>query len=162
MMTGTASVSKTLFLYRLFTVLPLFFFALYDHRHHKVRNAALLAFLPWCLFYVPLCILQEPLLPDALVILTAVLGFFCGGMLLLLISMVTNGSIGGGDIKLVALLGICHGASGILEILVVSSLLALMHLGVKSFFRKKKPERIAFVPYLTAGYCLTMLLHYCL
>ncbi len=150
-MTGTASVSKALFLYRLFTVLPLFFFALYDHRHHKVRNAALLAFLPWCLFYVPLSI-----------ILTAALGFFCGGMLLLLISMVTNESIGGGDIKLVALLGICHGASGILEILVASSLLALMHLGGRSFFRKKKPERIAFVPYLTAGYCLTMLLHYCL
>lgn len=100
-MTGTASVSKALFLYRLFTVLPLFFFALYDHRHHKVRNAALLAFLPWCLFYVPLSIRQEPLLPDALVILTAALGFFCGGMLLLLISMVTNESIGGGDIKLV-------------------------------------------------------------
>ena len=95
MMTGTASVSKALFLYRLFTVLPLFFFALYDHRHHKVRNAALLAFLPWCLFYVPLSIRQEPLLPDALVILTAALGFFCGGMLLLLISMVTNESIGG-------------------------------------------------------------------
>ena len=85
-----------------------------------------------------------------LVILTAALGFFCGGMLLLLISMVTNESIGGGDIKLVALLGICHGASGILEILVASSLLALMHLGGRSFFRKKKPERIAFVPYLTA------------
>ena len=83
-------------------------------------------------------------------------------MLLLLISMVTNESIGGGDIKLVALLGICHGASGILEILVASSLLALMHLGGRSFFRKKKPERIAFVPYLTAGYCLTMLLHYSL
>lgn len=127
-MTGTASVSKTLLLYRLFTVLPLFFFALYDYKHHKVCNAALLAFLPWCLFYVPLSILQEPLLPDALVILTAVLGFFCGGMLLLLISMVTNESIGGGDIKLVALLGICHGASDILEILVTSSLLALMHL----------------------------------
>lgn len=161
-MTGTASVSKTLLLYRLFTVLPLFFFALYDYKHHKVCNAALLAFLPWCLFYVPLSILQEPLLPDALVILTAVLGFFCGGMLLLLISMVTNESIGGGDIKLVALLGICHGASDILEILVTSSLLALMHLGDRSFFRKKKPERIAFVPYLTAGYCLTTLLHYCL
>lgn len=137
MMTGTASVSKALFLYRLFTVLPLFFFALYDHRHHKVRNAALLAFLPWCLFYVPLSIRQEPLLPDALVILTAALGFFCGGMLLLLISMVTNESIGGGDIKLVALLGICHGASGILEILVASSLLALMHLGGRSFSGKE-------------------------
>lgn len=112
MMTGTASVSKALFLYRLFTVLPLFFFALYDYRHHKVRNAALLAFLPWCLFYVSLSIWHEPLLPDALVILTAVLGFFCGGMLLLLISIVTNGGLGGGDIKLVALLGICHGASG--------------------------------------------------
>lgn len=161
-MTGTASVSKALFLYRLFTVLPLFFFALYDYRHHKVRNAALFVFLPWCLFYVPLSIWHEPLLPDALVILTAVLGFLCGGMLLLLISMVTNGGIGGGDIKLVALLGICHGASGILEILAASSLLALMHLGGRVFFWKKKPERIAFVPYLTAGYCLTMLLHCCL
>lgn len=161
-MTGTASVNKALLLYRLFTVLPLFFFALYDYRHHLVRNAALLAFLPWCLFYIPLSLRQEPFLPGMLVSITAILGFLCGGMLLLLISMVTNGGIGGGDIKLVALLGTCQGTSGILEILVVSSLLALMHLGGRSLFRKKKPERIAFVPYLTAGYCLTLLLNYCL
>ena len=97
-------------------------------------------------FYVPLSILQEPLLPDALVILTAVLGFFCGGMLLLLISMVTNESIGGGDIKLVALLGICHGASDILEILVTSSLLALMHLGGRSFSGKRNRNGLLLYP----------------
>lgn len=159
-MTGTASVNKTLLLYRLLTALPLFLFALYDYRHHKVRNAALLAFLPWCLFYIPLSICQEPLLPKVFAILTSALGFFCGGMLLLLISMVTNGSIGGGDIKLVSLLGICHGASGILEILMASSLLALIHLGCKVFWGKPKPERVAFVPYLAAGYCLSVLLHY--
>lgn len=162
MMTGTANVSSRLLLYRLLTLLALLFLARYDYRHHKVRNAALLAFLPWCLFSIPLSIRQEPFFPPVLIIIMAFLGFLCGGMLLLSISMATNGSIGGGDIKLVALLGICHGVSGILRILMLSSLLALIHLGCRFLLRKWTPTRIAFVPYLAAGYSLYLTLQYVL
>ena len=162
MMTGTANVSSRMLLYRLLTLLTLLFLALYDYRHHKVRNAALLAFLPWCLFSIPLSIRQEPFFPPVLIIIMAFLGFLCGGALLLSISMTTNGSIGGGDIKLLALLGICHGASGILRILTISCFLALIHLGCRSLLRKRNPNRIAFVPYLAAGYCLYLILQYAL
>ena len=50
----------------------------------------------------------------------------------------------------------------LLVFLVLLCCFVLWRIVPKGYFRKKKPERIAFVPYLTAGYCLTMLLHYCL
>lgn len=44
-MTGIPNVSDLPFSYRLLTLFFLLLFAIYDYRHHKVRNAALLAFL---------------------------------------------------------------------------------------------------------------------
>ena len=58
MTTGTANVNSLTAAYRLATLIPLLFFALYDYRHHLIRNAALLAFLPWCLLSFPLSLLS--------------------------------------------------------------------------------------------------------
>lgn len=53
------------------------------------------------------------------------MGFLFGGLLLLIAAMVSNNGIGGGDIKLAALLGILYGPYGVLFILAAASLSAL-------------------------------------
>ena len=150
MTTGTANVNSPTAAYRLATLIPLLFFALYDYRHHLIRNAALLAFLPWCLLSFPLSLLCGRL--PVGIICESLLGFLAGGSLLLIICMATNGGIGGGDIKLVALLGIPLGLSGILLLLLSSCLLALLHVVLLDMIKGSTPASIPFAPYLFAGY----------
>ncbi|WP_300913436.1 prepilin peptidase [Faecalibaculum rodentium] len=157
-MTGTRTVNKPLFLYQTLTMLPLAGFAFYDHRHHRVRNAALLAFLPWCLLSLPLAVYACPgtTLPGA--VLHCAMGFLSGFLLLLSVSLATNGGIGGGDIKLVALLGIPFGASWLMAILVLSCLLVLLHMGIRKACKREAAGDIPFAPYLFFGCLAAMLL----
>ena len=156
-MTGTRTVNKPLFLYQTLTMLPLAGFAFYDHRHHRVRNAALLAFLPWCLLSLPAAAYACPgaAFPEA--VLHSVLGSLSGFLLLLSVSLATDGGIGGGDIKLAALLGIPFGASGLMAALALSCFLALLHLGIRRACKRKAPGNIPFAPYLFFG-CLAVTL----
>lgn len=159
-MTGTPNVSNLPFPCQLVTLGIVFFLALYDHRHHKVRNAALLAFLPWCLFSVLLSAWIDPWREPWTVLLSALSGFLCGGVLLLFTALATNGGIGGGDIKLAALLGLCYGGYGILLVLTSASILALISTGVYALLTKRHPSRIAFVPYMAAGCLLAALIEW--
>ena len=97
-MTGIPNVSDLPFSYRLLTLFFLLLFAIYDYRHHKVRNAALLAFLFWCLLSLPLTVCLTPSPSICFICLKSSAGFFTGLTLLLAISMITDGGIGGGDI----------------------------------------------------------------
>ena len=108
-MIGILSVNKLLITYHALTLLFLAGFALYDKRHHRIRNAALLAFLPWCLLSLPLAAYACPWMAFPETMLRCAIGFLSGFLLLLSVSLATNGGIGGGDIKLVALLGIPSG-----------------------------------------------------
>ena len=85
MTTGTANVNSLAAAYRLATLIPLLLFALYDYRHHLIRNAALLAFLPWCLLYFPVSLLNGRL--PVGIICESLLGFLAGGALLLMICL---------------------------------------------------------------------------
>ena len=152
-MTGTPAVSRALCLYHAMTLLPLAGFALHDHRHHRIRNAALLAFLPWCLLCLPLATCTFPGTPFLETLLHSAMGFLSGSLLLLSVSLATDGGIGGGDIKLAALLGIPYGASGLMAILAASCLLALLHLGIRKACGRKTSGNIPFAPYLFWG-CL--------
>ena len=157
-MTGTPSVSKPQFFYYALTMLPLAGFAFYDHRHHRIRNAALLAFLPWCLLYLPLTVYTCPgnTFPETL--LHCSMGFISGFLLLLSVSLATNGGIGGGDIKLTALLGIPFGVSGLMAALVFSCLFALLHLGIRKACKRQAAGNIPFAPYLFFGSFAAILL----
>ena len=139
-------------------MLPLAGFAFYDHRHHRIRNAALLAFLPWCLLSLPVAAYACPgdTFPEAL--LHSALGFLSGFLLLLSVSLATDGGIGGGDIKLVALLGIPFGASGLMAALALSCFFALLHLGIRKSCKRKPAGNIPFAPYLLFGcFAVTLL-----
>lgn len=86
------------------------------------------------------------------------MGLLAGFVLLLSVSLATNGGIGGGDIKLTALLGIPFGVSGLMAALVLSCLYALIHLGIRKAYEKKAAGNIPFVPYLFFGCATAMLL----
>ena len=144
-----------LFYYHAVTLVFLLWFAAYDHRHHRIRNAALLAFLPWCLLYIPAALTEAP---TCLVLLHCFLGFLCGFLLLLTVSLATGGGIGGGDIKLAAILGIPFGASGLMAVLAVSCILVLLHMGMRTICRKERPRQIPFAPYIFWGSFLYTLL----
>ena len=152
-MIGILSVNKLLITYHALTLLFLAGFALYDKRHHRIRNAALLAFLPWCLLYLPLSVHACPGITILQAALHCAMGCLSGLLLLLSVSLATDGGIGGGDIKLAALLGIPYGASGLMAVLALSCLLALLHLGIRKACRRKTSGNIPFAPYLFWG-CL--------
>jgi prepilin signal peptidase PulO-like enzyme (type II secretory pathway) len=158
MMTGIQSVNNILSAYRILTLAILLLFAIYDYRHHKVRNCALLAFLPWCLLYIPIAITVLPSTSVMQILLHCILGSMSGFLLLLSISSATNGGIGGGDIKLVALIGIFLGASCLMAVLTAACLLALFHLGIQAFLKKRRVHHIPFVPYIFTGYLLITVL----
>jgi len=150
--------SPLFFTYQVFTLLFLTGFALYDKRHHRIRNAALLAFLPWCLLSPLLMYHSFPGLSLAYWGIRSAMGLLAGFVLLLAVSLATNGGIGGGDIKLVALLGIPFGVSGLMTALVLSCLSALIHLGIRKACKKKAAKNIPFAPYLFFGCAGAMLL----
>ena len=96
--------------------------------------------------------------PACLVLLHCFLGFLCGFLLLLTVSLATGGGIGGGDIKLAAILGIPFGASGLMAVLAASCILVLLHMGIRTICRKGRPRQIPFAPYIFWGSILYTLL----
>lgn len=151
-MTGSVSVSSAGLLagYRLITIGILALFAIYDIRHHRVKNAALLWFLPWCLFSLPVYC-QASALPLSFLVLKAALGLLSGGLLLLTAAMLTQGGIGGGDIKLTALLGFLYGTPGICTLLFLSCVPATAFCLFLKIKKVRKPTGIPFVPFLFLG-----------
>lgn len=158
MMTGTPNVNNLLGIYHAVTLLFLFFIALYDAKYHKIRNTALLALFLWCLVSIPVTIHVLPDVPLFYMVFRCFFGFITGFFLLLFISITTNGSIGGGDIKLVGILGFLYGAVSLLTILVIACCIALLHLFLYQFFKKRKMTNIPFAPYLFLGCSIFILL----
>lgn len=146
-------------LYQAGTLLLLLMFSIYDIRYHRVRNAALFAFFPWCLIYILLCIRQYPQ-SIGIILFDSLLGFISGGLLLLTVSLFTDDSIGGGDIKLLALLGILYGTVGVITISVFASLAAITVYEIRFLIFKKEITRIPFVPYLFFGCLVTVFIFF--
>lgn len=157
MMTGIQSVNNHFVAYHAITLLFLFLFAVYDFRHHKIRNIPLSAFLIWCLFSIPITSFTESVTPWQAAFFHSLPGFFCGLLTILAAALFTQGGIGGGDIKFVALLGIIYGSNGLLTILLISCTIILAHYGLLKLSKKNLLFAIPFAPYLFAGCTLYML-----
>lgn len=79
------------------------------------------------------------------------------GVALVVVSLLTRGSIGLGDGFLLMTAGVFLGGSSVLELLFISLLYAaLVSLGMLAFRRWKRKREIPFVPFLLLGY-LTMM-----
>lgn len=122
---------------------------LYDIKRRRVPNWALAVFVPIALLSLVIPPLELPLWQK---LLQAGSGFLLGGLLLLAVAMATKGGVGGGDIKLCALLGIIVGPYGILLTLLIASLLAMMAGGVFWLLTKEKMKSVAFVPFIAVGF----------
>uniref|UniRef100_UPI003FEDBD62 prepilin peptidase n=1 Tax=Candidatus Ventrimonas sp. TaxID=3048889 RepID=UPI003FEDBD62 len=149
MMTGIQNVNSLEAGYYAATLIFIGWFALYDFRRHLVRNQALAIFFFWCLL---------SLLPVSLLILQAVMGFLNGGLILLAAAWITHGGIGGGDIKLAALLGLLFGTRGVCLILFIAAISALAFVLLISGRNRSSPLRLPFVPFLFLGSVLWVFL----
>ena len=80
------------------------------------------------------------------------------GLALIMVSLVTRGSVGVGDGILLAVTGVYLGGSKNLELFMMGLLLAaLWSLGLVVVKKKKGKEEIAFVPFLLISYFLMIL-----
>lgn len=157
MMTGIRNANNLVPVYLVLTLIFLLLFALYDYRHHKIRNKALAAFLAWCLLYIPVKSAADMQVHFLDLVFHAVLGCMVSFLLLAFIAVLSDGGIGGGDIKLVTVLAIVLGTAGILGTLLISCFVALAHIAIREKITKKKQESIAFAPYLFTGVLLYVL-----
>ena len=148
MMTGIVNVSKLYLFYRILTLVFLLLFGIYDLRHHLIKNTALVFLSLWCLFGILLKLTLGivPSLP--LLIFKTCLGGSVGFFLLLIIATATNGGIGGGDIKLVTVLGLYYGVLGLCQILILSGTAAIFAALPLRLHYNNKPTAIPFAPFL--------------
>lgn len=79
------------------------------------------------------------------------LGFITGFMILFCVALVTNGGVGGGDIKLIAVLGILYGAWGLFAVLMLACISALLFALVTSHIDKINVYNIPFAPFIFVG-----------
>lgn len=86
------------------------------------------------------------------------LGFLIGGGLYLFLAIVTKGGMGGGDIKLMAMLGFWLGTSGVLWIVLLSSNIgAVISLILMALKIKSRKDYIPFGPFIVIAAMLVML-----
>ncbi len=87
-------------------------------------------------------------------------GFLIGGGLYLLLAVITKGGMGGGDIKLMAMLGFWLGSSGVLWIILLSSNIgAIVSLILMALKIKGRKDYIPFGPFIVIAAMLVMLFH---
>ena len=157
MMTGIPIVSSAWYgAYYLLILAIVTALAIYDVFNKRVPNKALVCFIPIALA-APFIntAYAETNAATLMFFLLAVLGAIGGFIVLMAAAMVSKdgNGIGGGDIKLAAVLGFIFGPYDIIGILLIASLLAIP----AGLYRKKASGdqilRLAFVPFLALG-CL--------
>ena len=136
---------------KLLTLVYLIGLSVYDIRYKRVTDTSLKLLLP-VVFLFGIAEIRS-----AGDILSFLLGGLSGGGILLAAAMATKGGIGGGDIKLMALLGFMVGLTDTLLILMTASILALLYGTAKRIVTHDKSLHIAFVPFLTLGYAATLI-----
>lgn len=119
-----------------------------DMEEHKIPNIVLLPFLITGLI-------------ERFVVSQAVnwwfnplLGFVVGFGVMLLLGYFSKGGMGGGDIKLLAVIGVFVGAAGAIATLVLASFIGLFY-AIFSGLAVKKGKKIPFGPFLAIGGLMT-------
>jgi len=129
-------------------------FAIYDLFHRRVPNQALVCFLPLTLA-APLLQTAEPLTWQTIArdIAVSSAGATVGFITLLSAALAAKdgGGIGGGDIKLAAVMGIVYGPYRMIMILCIASVLAGVFVIITNKTRSTTTLALPFVPFLAIG-----------
>lgn len=93
---------------------------------------------------------------NGLTIGQAALGVFIGGGFFLVIAIVSNGGMGGGDIKLMAALGLWFGWQGILLVMFLSFMIGgIVSVGLLIARKAGRKQMVPFGPFIAIGAYLT-------
>ena len=147
MMIGIPPVSNLMGGYHILFLLWLGWVALFDLCYHRIPDSFSAVTAGAGIGFTALRAWQNGtiLLPLA----DSLAGALLGGGLLLLVSLLSKGGFGGGDIKLMAGLGLFYGVIGTVSVLFIAVLTALF---AGLFLRRKKKEyRLPFAPFLLLG-----------
>jgi leader peptidase (prepilin peptidase) / N-methyltransferase len=124
--------------------------ALIDLDHKIIPN---IITLPGILAGLSLSLQLLPITP-----LTSLLGVLIGGVLFYLIALISKGGMGGGDIKLIAMIGAFLGWHGTLFTIFSSALLgAVVGIMLMVLGKKGRKDKVPFGPFLSFGAILFML-----
>jgi leader peptidase (prepilin peptidase) / N-methyltransferase len=134
----------------------LFTVALIDYDHKIIPNTITLPGIVIGLGLSALSILSLKVLP--MTPLTSLLGILLGGVFFYLIALVSRGGMGGGDIKLIAMIGAFLGWQGAFFTIFSGALLgSLVGVTLMLLGKKGRKDKVPFGPFLSAGAILFML-----
>jgi leader peptidase (prepilin peptidase) / N-methyltransferase len=142
-------LSMTFVVYALLTSV-LTIVALIDLDHNIIPNTITL---PGMAVGLGLSIAVLPITP-----LSSLCGLMIGGAIFYLIALVSRGGMGGGDIKLIAMIGAFLGLPGVLFTIFASALFgSVVGLMLILLGKKGRKDRVPFGPFLSCGAILFML-----
>ena len=160
-MTGTQTVSDLVTLsYESLVLCCILGFAVYDIHTKRVPDRALVIFCPVALLSLPIHVWVAGAETSFWAVLgLSLAGSAAGFLILLTAAMLSKGGtgLGGGDIKLAAVIGFIYGPYRMLEILMLATLLSAGAALVIGFRRKSKTLSIPFVPFIAAGSLATLI-----
>lgn len=147
-MIGIPPVSSLIDGYHILFLLWLSWVAQFDLNHHRIPNlfSAVTAGAGLGFTVLQMCRSEGTIF---LLLANSLAGALLGGGLLLLVSLLTKGGFGGGDIKLTAGLGLFYGLPGTVAVLFTAVLAAL--LAGLALRRKRTEYRVPFAPFLLFG-----------
>jgi leader peptidase (prepilin peptidase)/N-methyltransferase len=88
------------------------------------------------------------------------LGALAGGLPLLAVAVLSRGGMGGGDVKLLAMVGAFVGAKSVLAVLFCAVVLGgVLALGLVLFGKKSLKTRVAFGPFIALATGLVVVFH---
>jgi len=118
-----------------------------DFKMGIIPNRFVLFILLWALLWQFL----KPYLPME----SALVGFLAGGVLFYVIALASKGGMGGGDIKLMAVLGFITGWPYVLILFMLSFILGALAGGFLLIIKKKAlKDSLPFAPFLSIGFLL--------
>lgn len=158
---GTQTVSDLVTLsYESLVLCCILSFAAYDIHTKRVPDRALVLFCPVAFLSLPVHLWAAGTGTSFWAVLVLSLAGCASGFLILLTAaMLSKGGtgLGGGDIKLAAVIGFIYGPYRMLEILMLAALLSAGAALVINCKRKNKALSIPFVPFIAAGSLATLI-----
>lgn len=132
--------------------------ALVDFLEKRVPNSLIGAMLgAWILAMVPQMFFHTEQAIELL--FSGVVGALVGGVVFLVVYVVSRKGLGGGDVKLMAISGLYLGIDGVLPAMLYGSVLSAVTAGVLVLLKKiGRKDAIPLVPFLYIGMVLTMLI----